>query len=757
MKTCFLFTVVAIFIVFANLAGADQAGDTTITITAKAPGVTPFIDNVTLLASQTSVLKSIQFKIAPKPGSVTRALSATYSRDYLTSRGFLHPATGQIILPVYGLYAGYANAVTLTYAFLDGSSKEATTTISTTTFNDPCGYTHPTVLQARTNSDTLSYDYIMIKGACSTFSPAIIDTDGALRWVGTTGLASFDAAFFDNGVYLAHGTALYRNELDGTFRLLGDYSNIGVADFHHNVDRGKVGLLLEADTASYVESVVIEVDLSGNVLKTWNLASIISAAMTAGGDDPAQFVSASPNDWFHNNAVTYNRADDSLIVSSREDFLICIDYKTNAIKWILGDPTKKWHQFPSLRQYALALAPGSLPPIGQHAVSITYDQHVLVFDNGQTSSFQIPTGAQRRDARPRKYRLDLSAKVATEVWNYSMSASVYSPFCGSVYEDAPLNYLVDYALVNGPTAPNPFAELVGLDALGAKIFHYQYPTSACNTIFNAIPLHLGNTALPSVGPQALNLSTRGIVSADDNTLIVGFIVSGSVPKTMVLRALGPSLSAVGVSHTIADPDLTLYNASGAVIAENDDWQTRPGASYIVDQGLAPTDPAESALLQTLTPGAYTAVVRSKDSTSGIGLVEAYDLSPGPDSMLANISTRGSVGVGDNVLISGFIVGNVESTTVIVRALGPSLASYHVSGTLSDPNLTIYDNNGSAIASNDNWTDDLSALQIQAKGLAPANPAEAATALHLPPGAYTAIVRGTGGSSGTALLEVYDIP
>ena len=184
--------------------------------------------------------------------------------------------------------------------------------------------------------------------------------------------------FFDNAVYLGHGHQLSRIDLDGTVTLLGDYSSLGVINFHHNIDRGKVGIILDADTTTDYNSVNIEVDASGRVLKTWNMANIISAAMIAGGDDPSQFVHRSPTDWFHLNGVTYNQADDSLIVSSRENFLICLDYETSAIKWILGDPTKKWYQFPSLRKFALTLAPGSQPPIGQHAPSIAYDQNLLI-------------------------------------------------------------------------------------------------------------------------------------------------------------------------------------------------------------------------------------------------------------------------------------------------------------------------------------------------------------------------------------------
>src|SRR6266536_822772 len=354
MKTCSLIVVGAVFMVFSHLAGASQADDTTITITGHTAGPTPFISKLTLAVSNTTVLKSIQFTIDPKPGSVTRPLSGTYSNDYLVSRGFEHPP--EVILPVYGLYDGYTNTVRLTYRFLDGSSKKAVTSVTTATFDDPCGYKNPTILKPRTNNTDLSYDYIMVKGSCSQFAPGIIDTDGALRWVGTAGISVASAIFFDNAVYLGHGPQLSRIELDGAFTLVGDYSSLGIVFFNHNIDRGKVGIILDVDTTTYFESTLIEVDVSGTVLKQWNMGAIIRAAMIAGGDDPSQFVYPSPTDWFHLNGAAYNRADDSLIVSSRENFLICIDYETSAIKWILGDPTKKWHQFPSLAKFALTLA-----------------------------------------------------------------------------------------------------------------------------------------------------------------------------------------------------------------------------------------------------------------------------------------------------------------------------------------------------------------------------------------------------------------
>ena len=562
IKICLLTLIGAAFIAFTHLAGATQADDTTIRITGHTAGATPFISRLTLNVSNTTVLKSIQFAIDPKPGSVTRPLSGTYSNDYLVSRGFEH--SPEIILPVYGLYAGRANIVRLTYRFLDGSSKQTVTSIATISFNDPCGYDTPTVLQQRTNARNLSYDYFMVKGSCSNFQPAIIDTDGALRWVGTAGLSIGSAIFFDNAAYVGHGHQLSRIDLDGTVTLLGDYRSLGVRNFHHNIDPGKVGIILDVDTTTDYNSVAMEVNASGSVLKVWNMAHIISTAMIAGGDDPSHFVYPSPTDWFHLNGVTYNRADDSLIVSSRENFLICLDYETSAIKWILGDPTKKWYQFPSLRKFALTVAPGSHPPIGQHAPSISYDQNLLIFDNGQNSVFNMPRGDQPGYASPRKHSLDLAGKVATELWNYPRSQSIHCPFCGSVYEDAPLNYLIDYAFKN-PTAQSASAEVRGLNAAGDTIFSYQYVTAGCTTAYRALPIHLENTKFPTVGPKALNLSTRGLVSVGDNgdnVLIGGFIITGAQPKTLVLRALGPSLSGFGLSDVLSDPVLRVYNFFG---------------------------------------------------------------------------------------------------------------------------------------------------------------------------------------------------
>jgi arylsulfate sulfotransferase len=495
------------------------------------PGPTPFIAEFHLLASDPSAVKSISFTISPKPGSVTRPISATFTPDYLQSRGYFDSQTGDITLPVFGLYAGHTNTVTVTCCFVDDSTQQLMASVSTGSFSDPCGSDTPTVVQARTNDTTLSYDYILLKSNCgNNESPTIIDTDGAVRWVGTGGLNAYGSMFFKNGIYIASNppnsgdvTGIARIELDGTFTFLQDYAGIGVTwSGHHNYDPGKQGMLLQVNTTTTDECEVLEVDPLGNVLKTWNLARVISDAMTAGGDDPSQFVQPLPNDWFHANAATYRASDDSLIVSSRENFVIALDYETGAIKWILGDPTKQWYQFQSLRNYALALGSDTLPPIGQHAISITADDDLLVFDDGQNSLHHTPAGDQRDYSAPRKYHIDTVNKVATEVWNYPNSESIDSKFCSSVYEDQPLNYLIDYSIANN----GALAILIGLNSAGNTVFDYEYPAgTACGFAWNAIPIHLEH--LLFTGPATTDFKITSVMKNGGSVEISFPAVSGN--------------------------------------------------------------------------------------------------------------------------------------------------------------------------------------------------------------------------------------
>jgi hypothetical protein len=262
----------------------------------------------------------------------------------------------------------------------------------------------------------------------------------------------------------------------------------------------------------------------------------------------------------------------------------------------------------------------------------------------------------------------------------------------------------------------------------------------------------------------LNVSTRMRVLTNDRVLISGFIVTGVDPKKIAIRALGPSLASNGLTGLLNDPVLELHAADGSLIATNDDWQTDAGVADLTANGIAPSNNKEAALVRTLSPGTYTAIVRGKNNPAGfgdsigIGLVELYDLSQNSNSLLANISTRGFVDLGDNVLIGGFIVGSGSSGRVALRALGPSLNNFGVTGTLTDPVLELHDTNGVLLKTNDNWLTDPGATELLAAHLAPGNAKEAAILAPLPPGAYTAIVRGGGfAGPGIALVEAYNLP
>jgi hypothetical protein len=256
---------------------------------------------------------------------------------------------------------------------------------------------------------------------------------------------------------------------------------------------------------------------------------------------------------------------------------------------------------------------------------------------------------------------------------------------------------------------------------------------------------------PTITPGTFgNISTRLRVETGDNVLIGGFIVAGTQPKKVIIRAIGPSLTLAGV---LADPFLELRDSSGVLIRSNDNWRSDQEAE-IMATTIPPSNDLEAAIVETLPANnsAYTAIVRGANGGTGIGAVEVYDLNQAVDSKLANISTRGLVQTGDNILIGGLIVLGQNPLRVIVRAIGPSLS---VSGALGDPILELHDGNGATIAANDNWRSDQEA-EIIATTIPPSNDLESAIVRNLAPGNYTAIVRGVSGTTGVALVEAYGL-
>jgi len=245
------------------------------------------------------------------------------------------------------------------------------------------------------------------------------------------------------------------------------------------------------------------------------------------------------------------------------------------------------------------------------------------------------------------------------------------------------------------------------------------------------------------------------VQTGDNVGIGGFIITGSTPKHVLLRGIGPSLAASGIPNTLANPTLDLRDSAGVRILANDNWRDTQQAE-IMATGIPPTNDLEAAIVQTLAPGNYTVILRGMGMTSGVGLVEIYNLDQGADSKLANLSTRAFVETGDNIVIAGFILGGNGNDRIVVRGIGPSLTAAGVANALADPTLQLRDSNGALLLSNNDWQDDpAQAALLTAAGLAPTNNFESGIATTLPPGLYTALLAGRNNGPGVGLIEVYD--
>lgn len=250
-----------------------------------------------------------------------------------------------------------------------------------------------------------------------------------------------------------------------------------------------------------------------------------------------------------------------------------------------------------------------------------------------------------------------------------------------------------------------------------------------------------------------NISTRVPVRKGDGAGIAGFIIGGTAPRNVIVRAIGPSLESGGtpVAGRLDNPTLELFDGQGNSIAQNDNWRDSQQTA-IQATGIPPSDDRESAIVKQLAPGNYTAVVRGANGTEGIALAEVYDLDTGGDGELANISTRGPVETGDNILIGGFILRGNQAT-VLLRAIGPELTSHGVPNALQDPTMELRDINGALIMTNDNWKDNQQ-TDINGTGIAPTDDRESAILKLLTGGNYTAIVRGKDNSVGVAVVEAY---
>ncbi len=343
--------------------------------------------------------------------------------------------------------------------------------------------------------------------------------------------------------------------------------------------------------------------------------------------------------------------------------------------------------------------------------------------------------------------------------NLIRNADVSTGFTDGVFNDKvgtganPIDpYLRPLANNGGPT--DTTAPLIGSPAIDAGN-NFAAPNRDQRNYRRSGVADIGAVEFFGTIPVNLaNISTRAAVGSGEKVCIAGFIVSGPVgaQKKLLIRVLGPSLAAFGVPGTLQDPYLELHDSNDAVVP-NDNWQNDPNENKI-PANFTPNDGLESALLVTLAPGSYTVVAKGVAGGIGNALSEIYDLDPTSAATVANISTRAFVDTGDNVLIAGFIVGGVDTMSVVVRALGPSLTPFGVEGAVQDPTLEVHDGNGS-VTSNDDWAVGPNAASIPPE-LKPADGRESALFMILQPGNYTAIVRGKNGSTGVSLVEVYGL-
>jgi len=462
-----------------TLFGRDNAAVALPTIESAVEGGTPFVGTVTISDVPRNIA-SISFWIEPKAGTVSAPMRATYSRRYLTTHDHFSDAR-TVVLPVFGLYERLTNDIRVTLTTNSGRKRVLETELDTSKWNNSCRNTlvrADRIVPANTGAQ-LDFSFFMLKAWACDAHPIVLDIDGNVRWSGTAGGGQQGSTFFRNNFYLGNGSDLLAITPFGDISTVGNYAEGGYSNFHHNIDPGKTGLLLEFDRHPDIESDVIEVATDGTILKEWDVAEIVRDAMIAGGDDPDDFVRRG-EDWFHNNAATYWAAKNQLVLSGREDFVIGIGYDDHKIKWILGDPEKAWYSYESLREFALTLPDGTNPPIGQHAVSITSSGRLMLFDNGLQSFAHSPSGGSRAESVPRQYSLNLRQGTATEVWRYDHAPSVWSAICSSIYQHGS-SYLIDYASEDGGI------RLVGLDKRKNIGFELKITGSDISWGWNAFP------------------------------------------------------------------------------------------------------------------------------------------------------------------------------------------------------------------------------------------------------------------------------
>ncbi|ATM01160.1 hypothetical protein CK910_02850 [Aeromonas sp. CA23] len=455
-----------------------------------------FISALDLTGLDTNKIKNVSFNIKTKEGNHAKSVSATYDWNYLSKNNLYDTANNRIQIPIFGLYSDYLNELTINIQLIDDSTYSFKKTLATAAYIDSIGIYDNVGIGIKPSS-TPSYSYFYLKG--SKKSPIIMDVDGEVRWDADIKRSSSSSAFMENN-FLTGSTKSKTIDVLSLYGKIDSFAVDGTvmgsdAYFHHNIDQGKTGVLIELDGttggALKIESFLSEIDSKGKIIKEWDLGKIFSEYMLQEGDDPSNFVRDGV-DWFHMNAAAYDPADDTLLVSSRENFVVKLDYNTGKIIWLLGDETKHWYSYPSLQKLALSLSSGQTP-IGQHAVSITKGGKLMLFNNGRRSFNNpagTPTGIDLATSQTAIFDIDSQNKTAQVAWSFD--DGIYSDICSSIYEDKLSDqgdFLINYAAADNRTR----VIIQGLNKDKQKLFEFTYPSpTPCATSWNATQIPLEN-------------------------------------------------------------------------------------------------------------------------------------------------------------------------------------------------------------------------------------------------------------------------
>lgn len=452
-----------------------------------------FISGLELLNIDTSQIKSFTFTISAKPGTYSEPIRASYTLDYLKTKNLVNTGDNTVTIPIFGLYSGFTNTINITYQFIDNSTYSFITNITTDTFNDTNNI-YNNITTDVTPTTTPEFSFIAMKNRL--YPPVIMDIDGNVRWMLPITTSSLSSIFTNNGFYIGDDRGLgikYYSLFGGneSYSVRGSSTNIQGGFFHHNIDQGKNGFLIELEGSFNgvfkVESYLAEVDHTGLIKKEWDIGKLLRDYMIGEGDDPSNFIRDGV-DWFHMNAATYSPDDDTIIVSSRENFVIKIDYDTGNVIWVLGDENKYWFSYPSLQRLSVSLNGGD-KPIGQHAVSISRSGQLMFFNNGYNSINQpigAPTGINLTSSQVEIINIDNQLKHGEVTWQFD--DGIYSDVCSSAYENESGNQI----LINFAAADNrKKAVVMGVDKQKNKLFQYSLSSpQPCATSWNAeiVPL-----------------------------------------------------------------------------------------------------------------------------------------------------------------------------------------------------------------------------------------------------------------------------